>query len=184
VRVAKELVVWKYVAFLRERGIAVFACDLGELWAMSLSDGSMTRLEIHGVEVDERTRWGGVHALRDGRVCVSISGYPSRYMVLALEEGALRFVYDFQLFGAATVVRGRVLVGGAGPLEVLSLGSQLPLRIAKVDALGGGTFATLGGVARFYGREAGGWEVRGIDGALETIDAGRLHLDDYVGPTT
>jgi hypothetical protein len=73
VRVAKELIVWKYVAFVRERGVAVFGCDLGELWAMDLADGAMKRLAIHGVDVDERTRWGGVHALREGRLCVAIS---------------------------------------------------------------------------------------------------------------
>lgn len=183
VRVAKELVVWTYVAFLRDRGIAVLACDLGELWSMDLPDGSMSRLAIHGVDVDERTRWGGVHALGEGRSCLRIGGYPSRYLVLALEGDTLRFVYDFDLSGDATVVRGRVLVGGADPFEILWLGPDRAKRVAQVAEFGGAMFSTLGGVARLYSREDGGWEVRGIDDALEAIDAGRVRLEDYVGPS-
>ena len=52
----------------------------------------------------QATRWGGVHALCEGRLCAAISGYPSGYMVFAFDENALRFVYEFNLFGSATVV--------------------------------------------------------------------------------
>lgn len=179
VRVAKELLVWKDVAFVHERSVAVLACDLGELWQMSLDDGSMRRLEIRGMDVDERTRWGSIHAVRGGRICVAVSGYPSRYAVFAIEEGALRFVYDFQLFGAATVVRGRVLVGGAKAIEILLLGDAQAARLARADGVGGGSFATIEGIARSYGQKHGSWEARGIDGALAAVDAAALSPPPY-----